>query len=71
MRYIVDRFEGEYAVLLDEAEQIMNVPKVSFAEDIREGDVVFLEEDGIYRKDIGKTTERKERIEKLMDILWE
>ena len=71
MDYIVDRFEGESAVLLDEAEQMVNVPKNSLTEDIREGDVVFLGESGIYRKDTEKTEKRKERMKKLMDTLWE
>lgn len=71
MRYIVDRFEGEYAVLLDEAEKTINVPRNSLSEDTREGNVVFLTEDGIYHKDMEKTEERKECIRKLMDTLWE
>ena len=40
MLIIVDRFEGDYAVLLEE-NQTRDVPKQALAADIREGDVVF------------------------------
>ena len=40
MLIIVDRFEGDYAVLLEE-NQTRDVPKQALAADIREGDVVL------------------------------
>lgn len=40
MLIIVDRFEGDYVVLLEE-NQTRDVPKQALAADIREGDVGF------------------------------
>ena len=40
MLIIVDRFEGDYAVLLEE-NQTREVPRQALAADIREGDAVF------------------------------
>ena len=63
MLIIVDRFEGDYAVLLEE--------KQALAADIREGDVVFPDTDGIWKKDAAATEKRKSQIAKKMDALWE
>lgn len=71
MCYILDRWEGEYAVLLDETEQAVSVLKTALAEDVREGDALLLGEDGIYRKNAEETEERREKIKKMMDTLWE
>ncbi|MGN1231009.1 MAG: DUF3006 domain-containing protein [Anaerotignum sp.] len=70
MAYIVDRFEGEFAILL-EGDTVLEVEKAHLAEDIGEGDGVFLGEDGIWRKDAEETEKRKERIGKKMNALWE
>ena len=51
MLIIVDRFEGDYAVLLEE-NQTRDVPKQALAADIREGDVVFPDTDGNGKKKI-------------------
>lgn len=70
MAYIVDRFEGAYAILL-EGDTVLEVEKDRLAEDIGEGDAAFLGEDGIWQKDASETEERKERIGKKMSALWE
>lgn len=70
MLIIVDRFEGDYAVLLEE-NQTRDVPKQALAADIREGDVVFPDTDGIWKKDAAATEKRKFQIAKKMDALWE
>lgn len=70
MAYIVDRFEGAYAILL-EGDTVLEVEKKHLAEDIAEGDAVSLGADGIWRKDIPETEDRKERIGKKMNALWE
>ena len=70
MLIIVDRFEGDYAVLLEE-NQTRDVPKQALAADIREGDVVFPDTDGIWKKDTAATEKRKSQIAKKMDALWE
>ena len=70
MEQIVDRFEGEYAILLD-GDTVLEVQKAHLAEGIAEGDAVSLGEDGIWQKDAAETENRKERIAKKMNALWE
>ncbi len=70
MGFIVDRIEGEVAVLLM-GETVQEIRKDRLAEGIAEGDAVFLGEDGIWRKDAAETENRKARIEKKMNALWE
>ena len=70
MAQIVDRFEGEYAILLD-GDAVLEVRLTDLAEGIAEGDVVFLGEDGIWQKDAVETKDRQERIAKKMNALWE
>ena len=70
MLIIVDRLEGDYAVLLEE-NQTREVPRQALAADIREGDAVFPDTDGIWKKDAAATEKRKSQIAKKMDALWE
>lgn len=70
MAQIIDRFEGEYAILL-EGNVVLEVRKTDLAEGIAEGDAVFLGENGIWRKDAAETKDRQERIAKKMNALWE
>lgn len=70
MAQIVDRFEGEYAILLD-GDTVLEVRKVDLAEGIAEGDAVSLGENGIWQKDAAETKNRKERIGEKMNALWE
>ncbi|MBS1315358.1 MAG: DUF3006 domain-containing protein, partial [Anaerotignum sp.] len=51
--------------------QTRDVPKQALAADIREGDVVFPDTDGIWKKDTAATEKRKSQIAKKMDALWE
>ena len=70
MAQIIDRFEGEYAILL-KGDAVLEVRKTDLAEGIAEGDAVFLGEDGIWQKDAAETKDRQERIAKKMNPLWE
>ena len=69
MLIIVDRFEGDYAVLLEE-NQTRDVPKQALAADIRGGRCCFFGYDGIWKKDAAATEKRKSQIAK-MNALWE
>lgn len=68
MQVIIDRFEGEYAVVeyenSDGKEVFVNIPKVLLA-DASEGDVVEI----TVNKD--ETKKRAENIKNLMDSLFE
>ena len=70
MLIIVDRFEGDYAVLLEE-NQTSDVPKQALAADIRDGDVLYPDSNGNLKKDTAATEKRKSQIAKKMDALWE
>ena len=70
MTVILDRFEGDSAVLL-EGRQTKVVSQKALAQGIQEGDVVFLATDGIWKKSTEETEERKRSIAKKMDALWE
>ena len=63
MRVIIDRFEGEYAVVLTEEKKSIAVPAVLF-EGGQEGDVFDIV------KNTDETEKRKDRIEKLAKELW-
>lgn len=66
---IVDRIEENTAVIED-GESRFEVPAEALANDVKEGDAVFLE-NGVYRKDAEATEKRKQEIIKLQDNLWE
>ncbi len=57
---IVDRFEGDFAVLETDSGMI-DVERIRLADDIREGDVVYETENG-YIKDNIATQQRREKI---------
>ncbi len=64
MKIIIDRFEGEYAVVEMEDKTMVNIPRI-LLKGAKEGDVVSIEVDK------EGTVEREKRIKKLMDDVWE
>ena len=64
--FIIDRFEGDWAVIEFE-KTTYNLPRVLLPSAAREGDVVRIS----ITLDKKATAERRERIEKLMDELFE
>ena len=69
MKYIIDRFEGEFAVLEKEEGGTFDVPKTQI-KDAKEGDVVLFD-DGVYIIDAEETEKRKAMIEEKMRKLFE
>lgn len=65
MKVTIDRFEGDFAVVELADMTFVNMPIQLVPEGAKEGDILSIEVD---KK---KTNERKKRIEKLMDDLWE
>lgn len=65
MKVIIDRFEGDYAVVELPDLTMVDMPISLIPEGAKEGDVLVI---GI---DPDETDKRKERIKKLMDDLWE
>lgn len=69
MRVVIDRFEGELAVMELE-DGYKNIPRKMLPPEAREGDVlVFRDERWIIDPEV--SYERKEKIEKLAAELWE
>ena len=67
-KFIIDRFEGEYAVLEKEAGTTIDVLK-SEIPDAKEGDMVIFE-NGIYRVDKEGTQKRRELINEKVKKLF-
>ena len=65
MKVIIDRFEGEYAVVELDNMNTVNMKKILLPSDVKEGDVV----DIIINTD--ETAKRKNKINKLMDKLFD
>lgn len=69
MRYIVDRLEGAVAVLERDDLVLVDVPLSELPENVRQHDCL-VEENGEWRVDHERTTERKRRIEEKMRRLF-
>ena len=68
-KYIIDRFEGDFAVCERDDLKFENIDKKKLPKDIKEGDVFF--SDGkTYILDISETEKRKREIEELTKDLW-
>lgn len=70
MRGIIDRFEGDFAVVELEGRQMKDIPKRDLAHGAKEGDVIFLV-NGKYQVDQAETQQRKAEIAKLTENMWE
>lgn len=68
-KFIIDRFEGEYAVLEKEFGGTVNVLRETLG-DVSESDVIVLE-NGIYSVDKEETIKRKAMIKEKMRKLFE
>ncbi|QUH27328.1 DUF3006 domain-containing protein [Serpentinicella alkaliphila] len=64
MKVIIDRFEGDYALVELEDKTIVDMPKILVPNGAREGDVIEI------RLDRKGTEERRKRIEQIMNDLW-
>ncbi len=66
----IDRFEEEYAVIIDDEDNCFNLSINKLPKDAKEGSII-VEVDGKYEIDYNKTNERKQRIAKLEENIWE
>lgn len=69
MKYLIDRFEGTYAVCEDETKNIVNIPKYRLPMEAKEGDAL-IEDDGIIRIDDRETDERRKKMNQMMSKLF-
>lgn len=70
MRAVIDRFEGEYAVCEKEDRTMLNLEISKLPDGAKEGDVIVIC-NGKIVIDASETQNRKHRLQKLMDELWE
>ena len=66
--WIIDRFEGEFAVLEGET-GMLTVPRSSLPADIRQGDAVTALPDGRYALDAGRSEQRRKQLSSLFERL--
>jgi hypothetical protein len=66
---VVDRFEGSFAVCEQEDGSMIDVDMKVLPEGTREGDVLKFDS-GVYAVHAGATTDRTQKIRRLMDKLW-
>ena len=73
MKYIVDRFEGDYAVCQNqETGEMEDIDLIFLPPDVKENDVLVYDEDwGEFLIDEEETSEVLEEIRERMDNLWE
>lgn len=64
MKVIIDRFEGDYAVVEIDKGKFVNLPK-ELVPNAKEGDIVII------RVDREETNKRKEHVKDLMNQLFE
>lgn len=64
--FIIDRFEGQWAVI-EYGDDVFNLPKKALPEGSKEGDVLDIE----IKVDEDATRARKERIQRMADQLFE
>lgn len=64
MKVIIDRFEGDYAVVEMDTDKFVNMPK-ELIPNAKEGDVIDI------NVDIKETNKRKKNISKLVNDLFE
>ena len=69
MLYSIARFEGDVAVLQDDDERTVNVPRAQLPADVRQGDVLRRREDGSFEPLPDETQARRERIRRLEQML--
>lgn len=69
MKYIVDRFEGNFVLCENDRGEFINIKRKKLPQNTKEGDVLVQKGDS-FVIDIEETKKRKEYIEKLAKELW-
>lgn len=69
MKYIIDRFEDNFAVCEDENQNFVDIEKSKLPEEAREGDIIIVNGDKI-TVDKESTKARKKEVQDLFDSLF-
>lgn len=64
MRYTIDRFEENFAVVELEDKKFVNVPREVVPPEAKEGDIIFSTVDN------AGTKEQRKKIEEIMKTMW-
>ena len=64
MKYTIDRFEGDWVVVELENKKYINIPRQLIPHEAKEGDIISVV------VDTQETAKRREKIQDLMDNLW-
>lgn len=71
MEVIIDRFEGDFAVCEKQANgEMIDIPREQLPKEVKEGDYLKITDGGVTIHP-EKRKEREERIQDLMNELWE
>lgn len=70
-KYIVDRFEGLYAICENEEKEFFNVKIELLPPETKEGDCIYINEDGVYYIDYETAEENRKRIRNKLNSLFE
>lgn len=69
MKFIIDRFEENFAVCEDENGIMKNIEKSLLPKDVKEGDVIF-KDNNIFYIDYEETKKLREEINQITKNLW-
>ena len=64
MKYTIDRFEDNFAVVELNNQKFINIPKEAIPKEAKEGDIISVQIDK------EETVARKNHIQKLMNDVW-
>lgn len=64
MKYIIDRFEGEFAAVELSDKKMINIPKIALPQDAKEGSVIDV------TVDFDETAARLNRVNNMMNDLF-
>ena len=69
MALIIDRFEGDFAVVEVDGKEMRDIPKTDISVTAKEGDVLKLVS-GNYEVDFEETKRRRAEVEQMMKDMW-
>jgi len=70
-RYIIDRVEGNYAILEKEDGNLINIPIENIKGDFKDGDVLIKIDDEYFEIDKEFTLSRKCNVDNITKNMWE
>ncbi len=69
-KYVIDRFEGNYALCEDETKAVTKIPKYKLPLECKAGDALVQDADGMYHIDKNETKANENRIREKMNRLF-